>query len=307
VSRPIAQPIAQIPAPRMPRSGPGFPQVRTPKDSLPARPSRVSAAHLECLAADLSELDAEVLSFTAATRLAAGTQLIRRFWLKDGGNPDRQARNGRRALKRLSDWRVLDPLPGRARGGTRGGSDTLIYSVGVAGVRLLARRGAQRRLGTPGDRHISHTLTITELMVRLHEATDAGALELIQAPQTEPECWRPFLGAMGARLTLKPDLFIRVAAPGSAYEWSWFCEMDMATESLSTIRAKGLRYLEHYRSGRQQHEHGVYPRVLWLAPNTRRAEQIEAALRRLPAEAERLFTVCRFEDAIALLVAEASK
>lgn len=306
MTRPLAQPIARIPAPGLPRSGPGFPQVRTPKDSHPARPSRVSAAHLERLAADLSDLDANVLSFVAAARLATGTQLVRRFWLKDGGNPDRQARNGRRALKRLSDWRVLDTLPGRARGGTRGGSDTLIYSVGVAGVRLLAQRAfSQRRLGAPGDRHISHTLTITELLVRLHEATCAGDLELIETPQTEPGCWRSFLGAIGARLTLKPDMLIRVAAPGSAYETRLAVEIDMATESPSTIRAKSLRYLEHYRSGHEQQEHGVYPKVLWVVPDGRRAEQITNVLGRLPAPAERLFTVCQFQDTITLLITEA--
>jgi hypothetical protein len=306
MTRPVAQPIAQIVGAKIPRSGPSIPQIRTPEDSAVARPSRISAARLERIAADLGELDANVLSFTAAVRLATGTQLVRRFWLKDGGNPDRQARNGRRALKRLSDWRVLDPLPGRSRGGTRGGSDTLIYSVGAAGARLLARRGnARRRLGTPGDRHVSHTLAITELLVRLHEATCAGDLELIEAPQTEPECWRSFLGAMGARLTLKPDLFILVAAPGSDFENRWAMEIDMATESPATIRAKALRYLEHCRSGREQQEHGVYPRVLWVVPDARRAEQITGVLARLPAPAERLFSVCQFHDSIALLTVEA--
>ncbi|HEY7831902.1 MAG TPA: replication-relaxation family protein [Solirubrobacteraceae bacterium] len=289
----------------MSRSGPGFPLVRTPKDSPPTRLSRVSAARLERLAADLGEQDASVLAFIAAARLATGTQLVRRFWLKEGGNPDRQARNGRRALKRLSDWRVLDPLPGRGRGGTRGGSDTIIYSVGAAGARLLARRGLdRRRLGTPGDRHISHTLTITELLVRLHEAEATGVLECIEA-QTEPECWRAFLGAMGARLTLKPDLLLRVAAPGSDFETRWAVEMDMATESPSTIRAKAQRYLEHYRSGREQQEHGVYPKVLWVVPDARRAEQIMGVLARLPAPAERLFSVCQFHDTTALLITEA--
>ncbi|HEY2141887.1 MAG TPA: replication-relaxation family protein [Solirubrobacteraceae bacterium] len=272
--------------------------------SLPARPCRISAQALDRIAGDLGDLDAQVLGFLGETRLATGTQLVRRFWITGNGDRDREARNGRRALKRLSDWRVIDPLPGRARGGTRGGSDTLIYSVGAAGSRLLARRGSVRRLGTPGARHIAHTLTITELVLRLHEADAAGTLECL-AVQPEPTCWQPFLGAFGARLILKPDLVIRVAAPGSDYEHRWALEIDMATESPSTIRSKALRYLAHYHSGSEQAKHRVYPRVLWVVPNEQRAEQIRQVVRRLPSDAERLFTICRFENAVALLTSEA--
>ena len=87
---------------------------------------------------------------------------------------------------------------------------------------------------------------------------------------------------MGARLMFKPDLFVRVAAPGSSYEYRWMVEVDMATESGTTIRSKAMRYLAHYRAGTEQHEHGVYPRVLWAVPDARRAEQITGVLAHLP-------------------------
>jgi hypothetical protein len=304
MSRPIARPIARSSMPGIRRSGPGFLPVRARKDSASPRPSRISARQLDRIASDLADLDREVLGFVSAYRLATGKQLVRRFW---GGDHERDARAriGRRALKRLADWRVLDPLPGRARGGVRGGSDSLIYSVGVAGVRLLTRHGRpQKRLGTPSDRHIAHTLTICEVAIRLHEADRAGSVECIEA-QAEPQCWRPFLGPMGARLILKPDLYLRVAIPGSAYEYRWLCEVDMATEHTGTLLAKCQRYLAHYRSGTEQHQHGVYPKVLWVVPDASRAAQIEEVLGRLPIEARRLFTVCEFEDATQFLVAEA--
>jgi hypothetical protein len=305
MTRPIARPVARTSAHGMSRSGPGFPQVRTRKDSASLCPSRISARQLDRIASDLTDLDHEVLSFVRAYRLATSKQLVRRFWMSDTGNHDRQARVGRRALKRLADWRLLDPLPGRARGGMRGGSDTLIYSIGVAGVRLLARRGfTQKRLGAPGDRQIAHTLTICEVAVRLHEADHAGAVECIEI-QAEPECWRPFLGLMGARRVLKPDLYLRVAAPGSAYEYRWLCEVDMATEHKGTLLAKCQRYLAHFRSGAEQREHGVYPKVLWVVPDTRRAAEIEQVLGRLPIEGRRLFTVREFDDAAEFLTTEA--
>jgi len=302
VTRPVARPIARGLAARKPRSGPGFPQLATRKDpAFPAR-SRISARRLDLIVSQLSELDRDVLCFVSAYRLATGTQLVRRFWPGD----EERARAARRALKRLADWRVLDPLPGRARGGVRGGSDTLIYSVGVAGARILAGRGLfQKRLGAPGDRHISHTLTICEVAVRLCEADRAGDVECIDI-QAEPECWRSYLGPMMLRQTLKPDLYLRVAAPGSAYEYHWLCEVDLATEYKATLLAKCRRYLAHYRSGVEQREHGVYPRVLWVVPDERRATQVEEVIGQLPLEARRLFTVRPFEDAPRFLAAEAS-
>lgn len=302
MSRPVARSIARATAPGLSRSGPGFPAVRTRKDPASLRPSRISARQLDRIASDLTDLDRDVLAFVSAFRLSTSKQLVRRFWSDKG---DRQVRVGRRALRRLCDWRVLDPLPGRARGGVRGGSDTLIYRVGVAGVRLLAQRGlTQKRLGAPSDRHIAHTLTTAEVAIRLYEADRTGDVECIEI-QAEPECWRPFLGPMGARLVLKPDLYLRVAAPGSAYEYRFLCEVDMATEHKATLLAKCQRYLAHYRSGREQREHGVYPKVLWVVPDEHRANQIEEVLQELPLEARRLFTVCPFDDAAQFLASEA--
>jgi hypothetical protein len=241
-----------------------------------------------------------VLNFVSECRLASGKQLVRRFW-QTSNRDTAAARAGRRALKHLADNRVLDPLPTRTVGGLHGGSDTLVYGVGVAGVKLLARRGLiQKRLGTPGERYVKHTLAITELVVALHEADRGGVLELIEPPQFEPACWRGFIGAGGSRVVLKPDLFVRVGA-GSVSEDRWLIEVDLATEASATIRAKALRHLAYYRSASEP----VHPRVLWAVPDMRRAEQIADVLRRLPAPAVRLFAICLLDEAVSFLAAEA--
>lgn len=103
---------------------------------------------------------------------------------------------------------------------------------------------------------------------------------------------------------LKPDLFVRVGA-GSASEDRWFIEVDLATEASGTLRTKATRYLAHYRSGNEQTEHGVYPRVLWAVPNEHRAGQVTDALRHLPDEATRLFTVRLLDETTSFLAAEA--
>jgi hypothetical protein len=302
MSRPVARPIAQLSTPGTARAGAAFPEISARKDCAVARPSRISARQLDRIASEVSDLDLEVLGFVGTYRLVTGKQLVRRFWLAADADEDRRARVGRRALKRLSDWRVLDPLPGRARGGVRGGSDTLIYSVGVVGAKLLAWHGlTSKRLGKPSERLTAHTLTICELAVRLHEAR--ATIECIET-HAEPECWFSFLGPMLAQLWAKPDLYLRLALPGGEWESSWFCELDMDSENKGTLLAKSRRYLDHYRSGSFQRDHGVYPKVLWIVPDSRRATQLEEILRQLPADARRLFAVCRFDDAIDFLIAE---
>ena len=297
--RPVARPIASRHLPRTARPGAGIPAVSAANDSPFGGHLRISATRLETISSQLAEADWQVLNFVSECRLASGKQLVRRFWLTSDRNST-AARTGRRTLKRLADWRILDPLPTRAVGGLHGGSDTLVYGVGVAGVKLLVRRGLiQKRLGTPGERHIKHTLACTELVVGIHEADRVGVLDLIEV-QTEPACWRAFIGAGGARVMLNPDLFVRVGA-GSVSEDRWLIEVDLATEASATIRAKALRHLAYYCSASEP----VHPRVLWAVPDARRAEQIADVLTRLPKEAGRLFGVCLLDEVVSFLAAEA--
>jgi hypothetical protein len=303
MTRPIARHVAQCQIERSPRSQAASREVSTGKDFAVASSIYVTTGRLDRIGAELSERDWSVLNFIATSRLATSRQLVRRFWTDDPKTNPAKARAGARALKRLSDWRVLDPLPGRARGGVRGGSATLVYAVGVAGKKLLARRGLElRRMGAPGERHINHTLACTGAVVELCAADARGDLDLIEVQQ-EPACHRAFLGPWGARLWVRPDLFVRVGV--GALEDRWFIEIDLATEHASTLLAKANRYLAHYRSGSEQREAGIYPRVVWAVPDTRRAAQIEKVLQRLPGEAQKMFVVCGQDELVALLADEA--
>jgi hypothetical protein len=304
MNRPAARPIASSATGQTTRKGRDSDGARAANDCPLGYPLRISATRLDDICSALGELDWEVLNFVSACRLANGKQLTRQFW-RTPEHDHAAARAARRALKRLAGWRVIDPLPVRAVGGLHGGSQTIIYGVGVAGARLLRKRGlAQKRLGTPGDRYVRHTLTVTELVVALHEADRAGLLELIEF-QAEPACWRSFIGAFGGLVTLKPDLYVRVALPGSAHEYRAMCEVDMRTESVPTIQAKAERYLSHYRSGAEIREHSVHPQVIWAVTDQRRAEQIAGVLGRFPAPAERLFRVCLLGEVVSILAAEA--
>jgi protein involved in plasmid replication-relaxation len=299
MSRPVGCPLASSGTSQISRSNGLSRPVSAAKDCAPPRlSSRITGTQLQQIASRLTPTEQAILELVARTRLASAEQLERLFFT--GNTTQSRARQARRSLNRLARWRVLDRLP-RVVGGVRGGSRGFIYGVGPAGSRLLvAGEGPNaRRLTIPGDRHITHTLTITELVVRLTEADRAGRLELIEA-QTEPQCWRSFPGPMGVLLTVKPDLLLRIGA--GAMEDKWAVEVDLSTESSSTLGAKARRHLEHYRSGSEP----VHPRILWAVPDQRRADQITSVLERLPAEAKRLFSVCLLDEVVGFLATEAS-
>jgi Replication-relaxation len=302
MSRPIARPGTLSRPAHTPNDGRPSRLVSAAKGSALPQTQYLTAARLEHLAGSLSDRDREVLRFVHDNRFATGHQLVRRFW-QTSDQASAGARAGRRALKRLVDLRVLSTLPRRI-GGIRTGSQGLVYAVGHAGVRLLAVRGVSgARVELPGTLHLAHTVATTELTVRLTEAERAGDLEVIEA-QPEPACWRSFSGLGGARRVLKPDLFVRLGA--GALEDRWMIEVDLGSESGRTLARKATIYREHYLSGREQHDHGVYPRVLWTAPDAQRAAQIEKVLDAQSAEVRRLCSARVFDEVIAFLASEAA-
>jgi hypothetical protein len=190
-------------------------------------------------------------------------------------------------------------------GGVRGGSTSIVYALGPVGRRLLIARGhTPRRLSDIGERYIAHALAVTELVIRLAEADRDGRIEVIGGVQSEPGCWRGFLAGIGTRLVLKPDLFLRTGA--GALEDRWFIEVDLGTESSATIARKAARYVHYLAEGSEQARHGVFPRVLFTAPNQRRLDQLHRALAGVGEAPPGLFTVWLFEETIGRLESEAS-
>jgi hypothetical protein len=107
--------------------------------------------------------------------------------------------------------------------------------------------------------------------------------------QTEPACWRPYLGPHGALETLKPD-FYAVTASGE-FEDSWFIEVDRGTESLPTLLGKCRQYQRYWQTGREQAERGVFPAVLWVVPDDARARVLVRGIRQAYGADQELFRV----------------
>jgi len=249
----------------------------------------------------LSQRDLAVVVAVAELRYLTTRQLER--WHYPGATPLARARAARRSLERLTRLGVLARLERRI-GGVRAGSAGYVYTLDLAGQRLAAAHGwlpsgRARRVREPGHAFTRHTLAVAEVHIRLIEAERSGTLELIER-ESEPRCWRPYVGAGGAWLTLKPDAYAVVGVGED--ELSWFLEIDRGTESTATIERKLAAYVAYWRSGREVAARGVHPRTLWLAPDARRVGQLVSAVGRLPAEAWELFQVVPFDDLITALV-----
>jgi hypothetical protein len=298
---PLAGPLATSQTAQNTPNGADSPSLTPTKDKRPR--GRLSARQLTAIAARLTDRDRQALETVSRFRVMSGAQLQALLWAEI--SPSARGRVARRGLARLVQLDVLAPLARRV-GGERAGSASTTFAVGRAG-QYLARAGSRprrrvRAARTPGARYLAHTLAVAQLYVELVAAERHSSVEL-QTFEPEPECWRPYMVGFGARQILKPDAFFQLATPSR--EFAWFCEHDMATEALPTIRAKALRYHDYYRTGTEQAARGIFPRVLWIAPDAGRAEALRNTLTQLPPDAHRLFAVTTTDQALALLTSEA--
>jgi hypothetical protein len=253
---------------------------------------RVRQRHVEWVADRLTQRDQHIVIDLARMRLLTGAQIERLRFCDLYGRSRSVVRW--RVLKRLADWRVLLPLPRRVGGPA--GSAVTTYTLDTAGLALLpllARdsddQPSLRRPGTPGERFLRHVLAVSELYVKLVEATRNSTTQLVDF-RAEPAAWMP--NGLGG--WLKPDAYLMLATDD--IEDCWAVEVDKATEHLPTLKRKVQAYLDFHQRG-QLGPHGVMPRVLITVPDTKRQEAVAAMLNQLPSPANILLHVITEEHA----------
>ncbi len=266
---------------------------------------RVTSAYVEGLAAELPERDLALVETLERFRVATASQLRRLHFTS--GTEAANARQAWRRLRALQDLRVLTVLE-RKIGGGRGGSTQAIFALDVAGQKLGAACGPAggrrlRRPWTPGNQFVAHAVAVTELYVALCEQARIKGGEVL-AFDAEPFCWRRFTGVGGATAWLKPDAFVRFGA--GEYEHLNFVEVDRATASVPTVARKLAVYRRYWQTGRDQERFGAFGRVLLLAPNAARRDDLAKAVKRQPTGAQPLYRVALYEEATGLLAGEGS-
>lgn len=266
--------------------------------------TRVGAAELRTLGQLLSSRDLAVLGSLDEHRYLLTSQ-IQRLHFAAHRSPSAGIRACVRTLDRLRRLRLVTRLT-RQIGGRDSGSRGFVWTLDEVGYRLLRRDTdeptTRRRRFDPTVLFLEHTLAVAEARVQLDEAARTGSIELLGV-QTEPSCWRDYVGLSGQPAILKPDLGL-VTATGD-YEDHWFLEVDRGTESIRTVLAKCAQYEAYRRSGREQAEHGVFPLVVWSVPDARRRARLEDELADVRDLDPALFRVVAPEAVLELITDDA--
>jgi hypothetical protein len=260
---------------------------------------RVSVARLLAMADGMSSRDREIVQAVARLTLVSGAQIINLFF-SDIPEASTRARRSRRVLGRLVEQGVLARLERPRLGGAGGGSSSWVYALGPVGRRIVAYWTGEglprsRRLEEPSVAWTTHRLAVSDLYVELRAAEREGRVELL-AFDAEPACWRHFTRLGGAPGVLKPDAFVRLGV--GEYEDSFFAEVDLGSERRGQLVRQHRAYGEYFRSGVEQSNTGVFPAVVWLVPDTKRAALFEDIARGLPEQLRALFTLATTENAL---------
>ena len=243
----------------------------------------------------LSDRDRDVIHSVASHRFLSGNQ-VERFHFNGHATDDTGARVARSVLSRLSREGILRRLTRRV-GGVRAGSASYIYTLGWTGRRLVGETTA-RRVDDPSPTLLEHTLAVADAHLALREAAAEGSFELIEV-EIEPVCWRNYVGSGGVRERVRPDLFV-VSARGE-FEYCWFLEIDLGTEHKPTIVRKCRAYETYWRTGAEQRRSGTFPLVVWVAPDQKRAREIEQAIASTRSLKQELFRVVTSSGLVDLL------
>ncbi|MCP3797956.1 replication-relaxation family protein [Allokutzneria sp. A3M-2-11 16] len=237
----------------------------------------------------LSGRDLDVLRSLHKVRLLSLRQL-QRLHVVDGALGAR-VRRAQQLLKRLHGLDLVVRLS-RVIGGVRAGSAGFTYGLSGLGQAVLQVDGPlgrrRRRVWETKPYFQDHMLAVAEFYVQLVEHEREGCADLLQF-DGEPACWRRHHGPGGEMSILKPDAYVRLGI--GDIERSAFVEVDLATESLPTIRRKCQCFIAYWRSGIEQRHRSVFPKVVWLVPDERRQENVASVVLTLPTGSQVLFDV----------------
>lgn len=256
--------------------------------------------HVRLMALDqrLSERDRSLVQQVVRLRFMTAGQL-ERLAFDAIPEPVTRARRARRQLARLVELDLLWRLQRRV-GGVRAGSTGYVYGATAEARRLDAWLRAEplnraQAAHEPGVTFVEHSVACSELFVRLIEANRTNQLELLEH-QAEPACWRQFPGPIGGVRHLRPDAFVKLGI--GEWEQLAFIEVDRGSEGTGALARKLEGYVAYWRSGAEQHQRGVFPKVVWLTTTDRRVQQLRAQIALLPYDARAIFAVAAFDAAL---------
>lgn len=192
------------------------------------------------------------------------------------------------AIRRLLDDGLVVRINRRVPGGARGGSGQYVYRLSSLGWRIL-RTGPY-----PNRRAVDyHALEVAGAYLRCLDAADDGWLR-VHYTEIEDEAWR-----VSGSQQLRPDIYLELDNLEANRRQFFALEVDLGTENRPDIQDKVRRY----ESAREADDgtYQVFPRVVFLAPDTARVEQLRRWINEAYRGTEGLFVVTTFDEFPALL------
>lgn len=249
------------------------------------------------LSARLTEREFAVLETIDRLGMVTASQ-IERLHFYDFKKEESAVRVRQRTLRRFVDERLAFSVL-RSKGGTDQWSGQPTYALDRVGEQLMRQRqgisGTYRpsRLSLPSLQLVDHMLDISELYVRLVEASRT---ELFRIPvfATEPASW----WQASDKQQMKPDAYAQLSAHGFADHW-WI-ECDRGTESIPVVVTQLDAYIKFRRSG-QKGPYEVSPNVLLTVPDDKRATKLRTALEGTRNVPKGLITITAYDAAVGLL------
>ena len=254
--------------------------------------TRLTLAQLEQIRSELTDRDKRLLVFLKNLRYMK-TDQIRRVFFPPGTRSLHACKVATfKNLNRLKSLGLIGHLEKRI-GGVRAGSKGMIWHITEAGARLLYLgtdlQNSRKRQLEPSPSFLRHTIAVTETFVQIVEICRDDPVMKLSRIEVEPECWRDYQ-KNGKAISLRPDLYAKTVT--GEYFDHLFIEVDLDTESPTAIVEKCRRYLEYFQTGKEQKAYGVFPLVLWIAPdNNRKAKMKDAITQSFPNRFPHIFFV----------------
>lgn len=292
-----------------------------------------TATTLAALRERLTPRDMQIISFIEQAHCAFTHQLTRLFFTS-ASTEQAASKACRRNMQKLLEYKLVNKLD-RKIGGYRAGSNANIWYLTDAGYKLLDLEDPdtplkRRRFLEPSAITLRHRLTSVECYIQMVElerkvqlggkvqpggeaqlekvqsagkaqAEEAGDDDIISSTTSfnirkvefEPKSWKQYLYDNKNKY-LRPDLFMSIEKDG--YEYLYFIEIDLASESMTDIIRQCESYHDCYNSRAMQNEYDIFPIVLWIVPDEKRKERFVKVLKEQYERTNHLFTIITAEE-----------
>lgn len=207
-----------------------------------------------------------------------------------------------RHLQKLQKEGLIRRLENTSRSHRERGRPGSVYVLTSAGLTLVARLrgiGAEQRMAwQPAPSRLDHWLDIADLYTALAVDARQGG-PAIREFRAEGDAQRLYRDPAGRIQLIRPDVLVRLAS--GDLELSWFVEIDRGTEGQRVIADKCDAYRRYELSGTEQQQFGIFPGVVFIAPDDSRAALIAGTIAAQPDTARDLFRVTTKADALTAL------